>query len=157
MKIPVDLNQEGVSGPIGEEKGSFMEKRVRDIVSLHPKVKKVVSHLKEDPQDSKGHDMTVFFTEDSGIEPIHIQVKSRKENISNYRNRLSQKLRKLGSKMTAPEWLILDRTITLNGALENEQEILYKFLLGVRKILKQYDELRMKYQWIDLFPTPAAT
>jgi hypothetical protein len=156
MGIPANLNQEGVSGKIGVERGSFMEGRVKDIVSFHPKVKEVIIHTQEDPQDGKGHDMTVYFTEESGIEPIHIQVKSRDENMQSYRNKISQRLRRLGSELTASEWLILDRTLVLNGALENEQEILYKFLLGIRNILKRYDELSMKAQWIDLFHPQAA-
>lgn len=151
IEVPEQLSQKGISGLVGNEKGPFMEKRVAEIIAVHPKVKEVVPHSRQDPQDGKGHDMTVIFVEDSRIAPMHIQSKSRQENVLNYRNRIARKLRKLGSKMTASEWLVLDRTIALNGAVVSEKEVLWRFILGAGKIIKQYDIVSRKYQYIDLF------
>ncbi len=154
--IPGRLNEPRIEGIAGNERGLFMEGRLADIIFIHPKVKEIMMHSQEDPQDGKGHDMTVYFTKDSGIEPIHIQVKSRQENISTYRRKISARLKLAGSKLTTNEWLILDRTIALNGALENEQEILYNFVIGVASILKRYDELSKTHQYIELFEPPIA-
>jgi hypothetical protein len=152
--IPDRLNEVGITGLAGNEKGVFMEERVRDIVSVHPKVREVILHTKEDPQDGKGHDITVYFTEESGIAPINIQVKSSQDGIARYRKKIAHRLKEAGSKMTVNEWLILDRTIALNGALTSEQEILYNFVMGIANIVKRYEAVSKEHKYIELFEPP---
>lgn len=154
--IPDRLNAAGITGVAGNEKGVFMEERVADIISIHPKVKEVMLHAKEDPQDGKGHDITVYFTEESGIAPINIQVKSSRDGIARYRKKIAHRLREAGSKLTTNEWLILDRTIALNGALTSEQEILYNFVMGIANIVKRYEALSKEHKYIELFEPPIA-
>ncbi|MGA2967850.1 MAG: hypothetical protein ABSD69_01590 [Candidatus Levyibacteriota bacterium] len=151
IPIPQRFTEKGVTGVVGKDKGEFMEGRVKKIIEAHPKVREVALNTQYGSEDGRGHDMIVYFTEDSGIDPIHIQVKSSREAIRNYRRRVARRLKKIGSGLTASEWLILDRTIALNGAVRDEREALMQFIEGTAKILKRYDELNRKYTYPDIF------
>jgi hypothetical protein len=148
LEIPERLI--GVSGCLGNERGAFMEGRVQAILSAQLEVEKVIRNKANGKQDSKTHDLTVFFADELGIEPINIQVKSSFLHVEDYRRRIRRELRARNSDLTADEWLIMDRTIALNGA-KTKDYILKYFAAKVAEISDRGSELNATHRYLSLF------
>lgn len=151
IEVPQRFRMLGIKGEVAREKGAFVEQRIAEIVATHPKVESVEINKRNGEQDNRGHDITVHFKEDTGIDPIHLQVKSGNKGVSSYKSKISRKLRELGVDMSSSEWLILDRTIAINGGAADEQSVLFAFVRGVARIIKLYDSVAMKHRYVDLF------
>ncbi len=137
-------------GDTGAERGRVTEERIAQVLESLPTVQRVERHKKDGEQDGQGHDLTVYFLDKLGIEPINVQGKSRQKNLLAYRNKISRKLRRLGIDLTAEEWLIMDRTVPINGD-RPEEHIALTFTAGVTAITEQGPRLNAIHQFIPLF------
>lgn len=110
-------SEEGNQGKLWNERGNFIEERVKSIISVLPNVDQVVRHEHGSKEDMDGHDLTVTFKEDSPVEKVYVQVKSSRQGIIDYKRQLRDRLpaEDRWNMELVKEWLTNNNIILLNG------------------------------------------
>ena len=153
----------GATGEFGNERGNFFEERVKAIIGSEPGVKEVIRNGKNSKEDKDGHDLTVIFTESSIVDKVHIQVKSSRQGIVDYKRKIRDSLpnkeenngQLIGpwvTEMLITEWMTKRKIILLNGGeTKSNSEILESFYPQLERI-KQEALAEKKPKPIQLFP-----
>lgn len=104
---------------ISEKRGRFIENRVKKIITSQVDiVEDVILNEPNGNEDTMGHDLTVILKDDSPIRTVYVQVKSRKEAVTAYKQKVRDKY--FPNNNNSPElvkrWLTEHGIILINGS-----------------------------------------
>lgn len=107
-----------------EKRGRFSENRVKElIISQTDIIKTAILNKPNGSEDTLGHDITVHLKGDPPVKVVHIQVKSRKEAITAFKQKIRDKYFPESANYTELEkseivkkWLTEHNIILINGS-----------------------------------------
>ena len=129
------------SPDISERRGRFIENRVKKIIAFQVDiVEDVTINEPNGNEDTMGHDLTVILKGDSPIRVVYVQVKSRSEAITAYKQKIRDKY--FSNDRNKPElvkrWLTEHGIILINGSqIKTDSDILNEsFIPQLERIQK---------------------
>ncbi|MCL5435257.1 MAG: hypothetical protein M1405_02605 [Patescibacteria group bacterium] len=123
---------------ISEKRGRFIENRVKKIIASQVDlVEDVILNEPNGNEDTMGHDLTVILKDDSPIRTVYVQVKSRREAVTAYKQKVRDKY--FSNNGNSPElvkrWLTEHGIILLNGSeTKTDQDIIDSFRPQLERI-----------------------
>jgi hypothetical protein len=120
-------------GKLSEKRGKFIEKRVKGIIETQTDtVEQVIINKHNGSEDIKGHDLTLILKGGESVRTLYVQVKSRKEAITDYKQKIREKYIPDSNGKTEAEkdelvkrWLTMHGIILINGSeRKSDEEIL---------------------------------
>jgi len=113
-----------VSESLWNKRGTYIEKRVKGIISKLPAVKNVIRYENNSEEDILGHDLTAVLQNNT---IVHMQVKSSRYGLIEFKRAIRDKYfpNNPNSVELVKQWMTKNRIILINGSeTKSDEEIL---------------------------------